>query len=131
MTDAPKKRPWFQYHLSTAVVLMFVAGGIMALNWFRGSETGTYTYDVSGAVFGPAIGTLPQHGWPFRFTDSRVEYFDVIYEVPVPGATMSLPVQTPCISYRWLVADIAVALTILLATGIALEWRIRRRERRQ
>ncbi|MCY3018452.1 MAG: hypothetical protein NTW87_05400 [Planctomycetota bacterium] len=35
MTDAPKKRAWLQFHLSTAVVLMFVAGGIMALNCVR------------------------------------------------------------------------------------------------
>ena len=25
MSDAPKKRPWLQFHLSTAVVLLFVA----------------------------------------------------------------------------------------------------------
>jgi len=25
MSEAPKKRPWLQFHLSTAVVLMFVA----------------------------------------------------------------------------------------------------------
>ena len=33
MTDAtPKKRAWFQLHLSKCVVLMFVAGAIMFLN---------------------------------------------------------------------------------------------------
>src|SRR6266404_1141238 len=31
MTDKPR-RPWFQIHLSTAIVLMFVAGGILWLN---------------------------------------------------------------------------------------------------
>jgi len=30
--DAPKKRSWFQIHLSTAVVLMVVAGVLMWVN---------------------------------------------------------------------------------------------------
>jgi len=40
MSDAPKKRPLFQIHLSTAIVLMFVAGGLVwwhishPLKWF-------------------------------------------------------------------------------------------------
>jgi hypothetical protein len=32
MDEKPKKRPWFQFHLSTAVVLMFVAGGLLWAN---------------------------------------------------------------------------------------------------
>jgi uncharacterized membrane protein len=35
MTDAPKKRPWFQFHLSTAVVLMVMAGGLLGANLLR------------------------------------------------------------------------------------------------
>src|SRR5438105_4088179 len=31
MTDSPKRR-WFQIHLSTAIVLMFVAGGLLWMN---------------------------------------------------------------------------------------------------
>ena len=31
MTDKPR-RPWFQIHLSTAIVLMFVAGGLVWAN---------------------------------------------------------------------------------------------------
>jgi len=32
MPDAPKKRPWFQIHLSTVVILMFVAAGLVGSN---------------------------------------------------------------------------------------------------
>jgi hypothetical protein len=32
MDENPKKRPWFQFHLSTAVVLMFVAAILLYLN---------------------------------------------------------------------------------------------------
>lgn len=32
------RRPWFQIHLSTAIALMFVAGGFMALNTFSRSR---------------------------------------------------------------------------------------------
>jgi len=32
MTDAPKKKAWFQIRLSTAVALMFVAGGLMMVD---------------------------------------------------------------------------------------------------
>jgi hypothetical protein len=31
MNEKPKKRPWFQYHLSTAVIVMLAAGVLMGL----------------------------------------------------------------------------------------------------
>jgi hypothetical protein len=49
MTDAPKKRPWLQFHLSTAVVLMFVAAGLMCAN--------VREYPVSMSGFDNLIGT--------------------------------------------------------------------------
>jgi len=33
MTDAPRKRPWLQIYLSTAVVLSLAAGALMLLNF--------------------------------------------------------------------------------------------------
>ena len=32
MPDKPKKRPWFQFSLSTALVMMFVAAMLLGLN---------------------------------------------------------------------------------------------------
>ena len=124
MSDAPKKRPWFQYHLSTVVVLMFVAGGIMALNWFRQADE----YGVEGPGLDPLIVKSPGYGWPFRFTDFSVVY--MIQRAPNSGGIVDIPIVTRRISYSWLAADIAVALAILLGTAMALEWPIRRRERR-
>jgi len=48
MSDAPKKRPWFQYHLSTAVILMFVASALLWKDVHRelpgrGGETSAWT----------------------------------------------------------------------------------------
>ncbi|MCY3018205.1 MAG: hypothetical protein NTW87_04125 [Planctomycetota bacterium] len=32
MSEQPKKRPWFQFHLSTAVTVMFVAAAFLGTN---------------------------------------------------------------------------------------------------
>ncbi|MCK6472592.1 MAG: hypothetical protein L6R28_12680 [Planctomycetes bacterium] len=53
MTDAPpKKRPWFQLHLSTCVVLMFIAGALVGIN------IGTYHSIGRYEVYG-----FPQDAW--------------------------------------------------------------------
>ncbi|MGD0093187.1 MAG: hypothetical protein ABSE73_25010 [Planctomycetota bacterium] len=35
MSEQPGKRSWFQYHFSTAIVLMLVAGGLRRANMCR------------------------------------------------------------------------------------------------
>jgi hypothetical protein len=42
MSDTPHKRPWFQFHLSTAMVVMLVAGLLLGAN--------IYLWEVDQAV---------------------------------------------------------------------------------
>ncbi|MCY3020040.1 MAG: hypothetical protein NTW87_13565 [Planctomycetota bacterium] len=55
------KRPWLQIHLSTAVILMFVAGGLLWTNCRRSCK------DVSGSAYtfdGPILSYHIEYGWP-------------------------------------------------------------------
>ena len=54
MDNKPKKRPWFQFHLSTAIILMFAAAGLLWLNMRP---------DVQATPFGS--NELVAWGWPF------------------------------------------------------------------
>jgi predicted membrane-bound mannosyltransferase len=53
MTDAPKKRPFFQFHLGTAIMVMLVAAALLPIivgvaeNWVADAERGEiYVYRV-------------------------------------------------------------------------------------
>ena len=67
-----KTRRWFQIHLSTAVVLMFVAGGIMYLNMIPRSEEyfwskGYNAFVVVGGDQAFEIRRRTYYGWPQNF----------------------------------------------------------------
>ena len=106
MDEKPKKRPWFQFHLSTAVVLMFVASGLLWLNLRDPVLTSKNAY---GGFF------MWDRGWPLAYGRVRsddyfvTEYLDALF---FPG----------------LFADSIVGLGVLLAVAVACEWPIRRRE---
>jgi hypothetical protein len=51
------KRRWFQIHLSTAVVLMFAAGGMLYLNFYFGVPRRDDTLTPNAP--------LVEYGWPF------------------------------------------------------------------
>ena len=93
-TNAPKKRPWLQYHLSTAVVLMFVAAGLLWLN-------------TNPPAHNMAL------GWPLTFHDSRLD-------VDFMGRNCVQAVAS-------LLADILIALTLLIAVGFYCERQIWKR----
>ena len=74
MTDGPKKRPWLQFSLATAIVLMFVASGLLWLN-MRGSY-----------VHWTHIPPVHIYGWPEKFEEynpSAVNPFALLYNVSV------------------------------------------------
>ncbi|MCY3018880.1 MAG: hypothetical protein NTW87_07625 [Planctomycetota bacterium] len=63
MSDAPKKRPLFQFSLATAIVMMFAAGGVMYLNtlplWhYSGKQNGQKVFEIIG------------YGWPCLVYDT-------------------------------------------------------------
>jgi hypothetical protein len=99
MSDAPKKRPWFQFHLSTAVVMVFVAAGLLWLNTTsRCPDKKTY------AAYGWPLGAYDRYG--LLNMDGRYEKAE--------GWIIS-----------GLVVNVLVGLTAILVVGIVCEWQIR------
>src|SRR5690349_11232386 len=97
----PPKR--FQIHLSTAIVLMFVAGGLIWTN-------------VRGGIVKRVEDTIfidHYYGWPFG---------DLIY-----STTFDNTIQTYWIDYTKIALDLGVALLLLLAVYFLCERLIRRR----
>jgi len=96
MSDSPeKKRPWFQYYLSTAVVLMFVLSGLL---WLNIHSTTVPWGDYEGW-------SVTYHGWPLPWrTDSQSPYGN-----PRDWSLVGM------------VVDTAIAYTILFSVGCALD----------
>ena len=72
MTETPKKRPWFQYHLSTALLLMLVVSILLGFNTVqRQPLDGYYTF-----------------GWPVPFGETT--YWATTYQQAEPH-TLAIP----------------------------------------
>jgi len=117
VTNFELKRRWFQIHLSTAVVLMITAGVLVWMN-LRVSFNGHMSeIDINS------------HGWP-------CEAIYVLWEARNVGISQDIPEASQYIS--WSVVDLThvgidtfVALAILAAVAVTLEWWIRRRDARE
>jgi len=104
MIDTSKRRFW-QIHLSTAVVLMFVAGALLYCNVRRPS------------------GYLKTYGWPeTAYLNRSTAYYN--WETNLPG-THSVT------HFYWgnAAVDVLVAAAILIASVVVCECLVRRRER--
>jgi len=126
MPAPPRKR--FQIHLSTAIVMMFVAGG---LNWANCGEWKTYVrdYEVSGDTMEPHNTVrIRLIGWPMQI--HRLRRTAILYGPP----TTYLWTDEPELYYNnWktIPIDAAVALASLFAVWFLCEWRISRRTARK
>jgi hypothetical protein len=107
----PNRRPWFQLHLSTCVVLMFVAGALVWAN-ARSCLTVEYGYDWSG---GTTAFRVYRIGWPVTLEQQYDQQL---------GAFLLEPR-----SYIVPAIDIGVALMVLFGSVLLCEWLARRRER--
>jgi len=154
VNNAPeKKRPWFQYHLSTAILLMFVAGGLLWVNLrvpnsYAPGEGGLGMYDIL---------LVRQYGWPCTFYEEfystgivgGAKEFEKTTVKYVPwqgiieyknGHIESLTVQPSILDKckympnHWqpasLLIDALTMLGILFVTAFICELPIRRKERR-
>ena len=128
MTDKPRS-PWFQLHLSTATVLMFVAGGLL---WANVRVTKASQLVHFRSVNGPGEETIIwfSKGFPVSFdrwspTVSRDVL--VLRGAPAPTFTDEL-YENP---YTWIAFDIVVSILILASVLAICEWLIRRREARK
>src|SRR5436305_1611705 len=74
MSDKPRPR-WFQIHLSTAIVLMFVAGALM---W---SNSVAYIPPVDYVEINQrkALGLIEEYGWPtiYYYNDTRANHLSL------------------------------------------------------
>jgi len=61
----PRPRPFWQIHLSTAIVLMFVAGGLMCANMTPKIIVGYHDFQLSGTDW-YRFGYQTLYGWPFH-----------------------------------------------------------------
>jgi hypothetical protein len=112
VTDSPKRR--FQIHLSTAVVLMVSAGGLLWLNvhGWEGPEF-KFSDDINGPEFKETY-----FGWPWY-------------------AALSLPVKQETIVWRLsydinlILLDGAIGVLLLAITAFISEYLVRRREARK
>jgi hypothetical protein len=109
----PPRRKRFQIHLSTAIVMMFVAGGIIWANRIPRIEK----------VFNPFTGGMMSvemwcYGWPIESYGEIVDSTTQLHLRTV-GSLMSVAF------------DLTVAICILLAVYIVCEWLIRLRAARK
>jgi hypothetical protein len=110
MTDAPKKRPWLQFHLSTAIIMMFVAAGLLWVNMHAVPQR----RDTGG-------GYMQHFGWPM--TMASQERYYTLDAVGLVNGRLNIG------GLDSIVVNAIVALFILVATAVVCEWFIRRRER--
>ena len=124
--DAPKKRSWFQVHLSTAVVLMITAGVLMLAN-LRPPKIVDYDQFLTLSFY--------SSGWPFRelntFEQKGSPNLRELLEIEdLRQELLSLRNTSRFSSLPTMLANVAVALAILTAVAMGCEWWVRRRERK-
>jgi len=129
MTDAPKKRPWFQIHLSTSIVLMFVAGGLV---WANVSPIEIVRRERRG-VNEIVVFRLPQ--WPFGQEQGFChcpEPNGKYVHTQSPEMTLeALRAQAFHKIRPELLLNIMTCGAILIITCASAEYILRRRERRR
>jgi hypothetical protein len=114
----PKRRRWFQFHLSTLIVLHLAAAGMVWLNIYEPPPRG-FRYDPRPVKSGS--------GWPFKdqlefdFTNKEMEdEVFIAYLMDGPGR-----------DFRIVCLNVLVGLLILTAIGVICERSLRYLESRR
>ncbi|HEY3323504.1 MAG TPA: hypothetical protein VGP72_23830 [Planctomycetota bacterium] len=117
MSDLPKKRRWFQFHLSTAIVLMVVSGALLWLNM----PDREYDFSLSTRT------GFKEAGWPFAavFRETHQAHIsDPKYKARCEEADCDLIFveEDWHIPKKWLaVADVVICAAIVCSVGFALQ----------
>jgi len=119
--EKPTTRKLLQLHLSTALVLMVLAAGLLLLN-VRETETTSYRkYLAEGLYRGwmrkPHYGQTHGRGWPYHF--ENYNYWD------------DIRILSGRSNWEFMVINILVALALLAVAGVGVEWVVRRRGNRR
>jgi hypothetical protein len=145
MSEKPKKRAWLQFHLSTGLLLMFVAAGLLWLNMKR-----TFEEDPAQPPYFAHFGAV-HRGWPLRAVrydaqlwvaadyqerrpevSAKIRALSTITEDGFPLEGQGFVIVAGRLEVMWtgLAADIVIASVTIFGTGVLTERRIRRGERR-
>ena len=121
MSDKPR-RAWFQIHLSTAIVMMFVAGGLMWANFRMRSLRDDSIYLLGGDESDHSRYYV--RGWPVVFLHTKV-----------PTRSEGMFIGAPkTYDGEWivdgLIFDPLFAVFVTISVGLVSEFFIRRREAR-
>ena len=125
MSEKPKKRRFWQLHLSTAVLLMLGAGGIGWPNSVARIEK-----------FPGGGGESKYYGWPMNFVcQIRWDYDNSTetlfrYRLNDTYCEWAEAVKFP-LTFLIIIADLLSWTTILLSVAVPFEYLIRRREGRK
>jgi len=113
-----KRRRWFQIHLSTAIVLMFVAGALMLKNFQ--TQFGKFIMLGKGS---PPYTNLPPNHMIHHTTNTMTQGFPAIFrEYYVVGGIQYSDWRLPGMA-----VDLLFVLSLACSITFALEWRIRGR----
>jgi len=122
MSSSPK-RSWFRFHLPTAVLMMFAAGGFVWLNACKRPSQGTFT--GRNMIFAESCQPVA-YGWP---SDIMVQ----AHSTYTSSGVIVYDAQFPIIRYcrTGIVVDIAAFALLVGSCGAFCEYLIRRREVRK
>ena len=117
-----KKRRWFQIHLSTAIVLMFVAGVVL---WVNLGWQHFLIAEVDGNVYHPV-------GWPVACVQRGSEFQIVRKDEQYPDRLTVEWFETFTLelAWKWIVPDLAAGSGVIVLAAVLSEFIIRRREAR-
>jgi hypothetical protein len=125
----PPRRNRFQFHLSTAIVLMFVAGGLMWANTLERSEKTGFQPDGSpGDDFD--LHLHKRWGWPLTAVHRRTSIHLIAIEHNRHVERLGDGWNTE-ILWQNLGFDLFCLIAILIPPWFLCEWQIRRRAGRK
>ncbi|HLX59653.1 MAG TPA: hypothetical protein VKX17_00085 [Planctomycetota bacterium] len=127
----PPRRWRFQIHLSTAIVMMFVAGGLIWANTRVHRDPCPDDSEGDRAFMEwIATGANPARGWPFTIARASPIHTTQSVEngVLMPPVSKQAP---PVWFWGDLVTDVVIALGILVGVWLLCERLIRRRAARK
>lgn len=105
-------RKFWQFHLATAILMMFVAGGFVWANTLeRGPQVFTFPWEHSAQTWGWPFQVVEQYNWP----------------IDGPPEVVEEMTKTHC-SVIGLILNILIGIAITLGAGIVCEWFTRQRE---
>jgi hypothetical protein len=110
MSDAPQKRRFWQIHLSTALIMMLLASGIVYLN-------------VRSVVDHQSMSEV---GWPYTAV-AWGPFIDQFINVGAPGMEYCSKIHGIFINWKRIAASLALIGIPYLAVGVLIEYVVRRK----